>query len=234
MWTQYKINYLCTVFFFAHTEMCKLIFSSASAPYTTLLRRTEWSLECLWKMTNQYLFFHCFTVIISGGVGRFDLIMNFYIITGWDIVSLVSQQRPSGCWLLISSKKLTVAGCAAESKLDCKVNFIAPLYQKPNCSKMCCREQVELTNLFYVIKPAPVLSMLFLAFLTDVHQYYFWHPCQFSPIMSTLYHSAEMLTCRWLLHSACHTKMSVTFKLGHPFLTFRWPFIVINSYNKTN
>lgn len=172
--------------------MCKLIFCSASAPYTTLQRRTECSLECLWKMTNQYLFFHCFTVIISGRVGRFDLIMNVYIITGWDIVSLVSQQRPSGCWLLISSEKLTVAGCAAEIKFEWKVNFIAPLYQKPNCSKMCCREQVEMKSWFYAMK---CFLMLSLAFLTGVHQYYFCHPCQFSPIMSALYHSAEMLTC---------------------------------------
>ena len=113
------------------------------------------------------------------------------------------------------SKKLTVAGCDAESKLDWKVNFIAPLYQKPNCSKTCCRQQVELKSLFYVIKPAPMLLVLALAFLTGVHQYYFCHPCQFSPIMSVLYHSAEMLTChvtlplitaqcitqKWMLHS---------------------------------
>ena len=61
---------------------------------------------------------------------------------------------------------------------------------------MCCREQVELKSLFCVIKPAPLFSMLSLAFLTGVHQYYFCHPCQFSPIMSALYHSAEILTCR--------------------------------------
>jgi hypothetical protein len=50
-------------------------------------------------------------------------------------------------------------------------------------------------SLFYVIKPAPMLFVLALAFPKGVHQYYFCHPHQFSPITSVLHHSAGMLTC---------------------------------------
>jgi hypothetical protein len=44
-----------------------------------------------------------------------------------------------------------------------------------------------------------MLSVLGLAFLTGVHQYYFCYPCQISPIMFLLYHSAEMLPCHCTL-----------------------------------